>query len=291
MSKLSIEALLESGAHFGHLTRRWNPQMRPFIYGERNGIHIIDLRKTQLLVDLACDAARSISARGHKFLFVGTKKQAKEVIGREAINSGAFYVSDRWLGGMLTNFATIRKSIRRLENIEKMEGDGTIDKLNKKERLMISREKEKLERVFSGIRDMSRLPGALFIVDIKREHIAISEAKKLGIPVFAIVDTNADPLVVDYPIPANDDSIKTISAITKVFGESVKEGVAAAKIKKADMAASDDRDFKEADGGGADDEPKVRRKLRKRKSDETPEAPADKPAEKTEAKAEAKDAK
>lgn len=283
MSKISIESLLEAGAHFGHLTRRWNPQMRPFIYGERNGIHIIDLRKTQLLVDLACDAARNIAARGHKFLFVGTKKQAKEVIGREAVNSGAFYVSDRWLGGMLTNFATIRKSIRRLEGIEKMEGDGTIEKLNKKERLMISREKEKLERVFSGIRDMSRLPGALFVVDIKREHIAISEAKKLGIPVFAIVDTNADPLAVEYPIPANDDSIKTISAISKVFGESVKEGATAAKIKKADMASSDDREFKEADGG-AGDEPKVRRKLRKRKGEDAEkeggDAPAEEPAKK-----------
>lgn len=278
MPRISIEQLLESGAHFGHLTRRWNPKMRNFIFGERNGIHIIDLRKTQLLVDVAHDAALEIASKGLKFLFVGTKKQAKEAIRDEATRAGSYYVVDRWLGGMLTNFSTVRKSIKRLENIEKMETDGTFDKLKKKERLMVSREKEKLERVFGGIRHMTRLPGALFIVDIKKEHIAISEAKKLGIPVFAIVDTNCDPHQVEYPIPANDDSIRTIEILGKVMADAVGEGREYAKIRKADDASAGDREFKENDGGESDeDAAKVRRRMRQRKkkedetNDSTPE--------------------
>lgn len=266
MPRISIEQLLESGAHFGHLTRRWNPKMRNFIFGERNGIHIIDLRKTQLLVDVAHDAALEIASKGQKFLFVGTKKQAKEAISTEATRAGSYYVVDRWLGGMLTNFSTVRKSIKRLENIEKMENDGTFDKLKKKERLMVSREKEKLERVFGGIRHMTRLPGALFIVDIKKEHIAISEAKKLGIPVFAIVDTNCDPHQVEYPIPANDDSIRTVEILAKVMADAVGEGREYAKVRNADEAAAGDREFKEADGGdAASDEAKIRRRMRQRR--------------------------
>jgi small subunit ribosomal protein S2 len=261
MPYVSIEQLLEAGAHFGHLTRRWNPQMRNFIFTQRNGIHVIDLRKTQVLVDMAHDAALEIASRGGKFLFVGTKKQAKGVIAREAERCGAFYAADRWLGGMLTNFATIRRSIRRIDTIEKMEADGTYDKLKKKERLVLSRETEKLNRVLGGIREMSRMPSALFIVDIKKEHIAIEEAHKLGIPIFAIVDTNTDPNLVDYPIPANDDSVRTIELITKVLADAVLEGKEYARIHSIDMGAQEEKEGSEDAG---DD--KVRRQMRGRKA-------------------------
>ena len=263
MAYVKIEQLLEAGAHFGHLTRRWNPKMRPFIFGERNGIHILDLRKTQMLVDLAVDAAREVAERGQKFLFVGTKKQAKQIMSAEAMRAGSYFVTERWLGGMLTNFSTIRRSIRHLESIEKMETDGTFDKLRKKERLTLSREKEKLMRVFGGIRDMSRLPGALFVVDIKKEHLAVKEANKLGIPVFAIVDTNCDPMEVAYPIPANDDSIKTIELISKVVADGIFNGSQTSRIRRADEIAGDDREFKEGDGGD-EATPQVRRKMRSR---------------------------
>jgi small subunit ribosomal protein S2 len=259
MAKVSIEQLLEAGAHFGHLTRRWNPQMRNFIFAERNGIHVIDLRKTQILVDVAHDAAQEIASRGGRFMFVGTKKQAKEVIAREAARCGAYYAANRWLGGMLTNFATIRKSIRRLENIEKMEADGTFDQLKKKERLMLTREKEKLSRILGGIRDMSRLPSAMFIVDIKKEHIAIDEAHKLGIPIFAIVDTNCDPNMVDYPIPANDDSVRTVELITKIMADAVLEGKEYAKIHNISAEADDKDAF-----GDDQNDVKSRRRPRKR---------------------------
>lgn len=258
MAKASIEQLLEAGAHFGHLTRRWNPQMRNFIFAERNGIHVIDLRKTQLLVDVAHDAAQEVASRGGRFMFVGTKKQAKEVIAREARRCGAYFAADRWLGGMLTNFTTIRKSIRRMEAIEKMESDGTFEKLKKKERLVLSREKEKLDRILGGIRDMSRLPGAMFIVDIKKEHIAIDEAHKLGIPIFAIVDTNCDPNTVDYPIPANDDSVRTVELITKIMADAIIEGKEYAKINNIDTGAEDKDAFAD------DDDSKARRRPRKR---------------------------
>ncbi len=258
MAKASIEQLLEAGAHFGHLTRRWNPQMRNFIFAERNGIHVIDLRKTQLLVDVAHDAAQEVASRGGRFMFVGTKKQAKEVIAREARRCGAYFAADRWLGGMLTNFTTIRKSIRRMEAIEKMESDGTFEKLKKKERLVLSREKEKLDRILGGIRDMSRLPGAMFIVDIKKEHIAIDEAHKLGIPIFAIVDTNCDPNTVDYPIPANDDSVRTVELITKIMADAIIEGKEYAKINNIDTGAEDKDAFAD------DDDSKSRRRPRKR---------------------------
>jgi small subunit ribosomal protein S2 len=259
MAKASIEQLLEAGAHFGHLTRRWNPQMRNFIFAERNGIHVIDLRKTQLLVDVAHDAAQEVASRGGRFMFVGTKKQAKEVIAREARRCGAYFAADRWLGGMLTNFTTIRKSIRRMEAIEKMESDGTFEKLKKKERLVLSREKEKLDRILGGIRDMSRLPSAMFIVDIKKEHIAIDEAHKLGIPIFAIVDTNCDPNTVDYPIPANDDSVRTVELITKIMADAVLEGKEYAKINNIDTG-TDDKDAFADD----QDDSKSRRRPRKR---------------------------
>lgn len=225
MPRVELTDLLDAGAHFGHLTRRWNPKMKPFIFMERNGIHIIDLKKTQELLESASNALANIIGQGRKVLFVGTKSQASQVIEEEAKRCGAFYVSKRWLGGMLTNFATIRKSVKRLQNIEKMETDGTYDKITKKEALVLDREKEKLQDVLSGVVDMTRLPGALYVVDIKKEDIAVKEARKLGIPVFAMIDTNCDPTTVDYPIPANDDAIKSIQAVSKVIADAVLEGI------------------------------------------------------------------
>ena len=234
MAKVQIEDLLLAGSHFGHLTRRWDPKMRKYIFMERNGIHIIDLKKTLQLLEDTCNAISKISSEGKKILFVGTKKQAKQIIKDQAERCGAFYVSERWLGGMLTNFNTVRKSIKKLTNIQKMETDGTIDKFVKKERLILSRDREKLEKVLNGIVNMTRLPGAIFVVDIKKEHIAISEAKKLNIPVYAIVDTNCDPDLVDYPIPANDDAVKSIEIILKAISDAAIEGNNVAKIVKED---------------------------------------------------------
>jgi len=263
MPYVEIEDLLTAGAHFGHLTRRWNPQMRPYIFMERNGIHIIDLKKTQQLVDEARNAAERIAAEGKRILFVGTKKQARDVIRNEAIRIGANYVTERWLGGMLTNFATIRKSIKRLQTIEKMESDGTADNLTKKERLMLSREKEKLLRVMGGIVDMNRLPGALYVVDIKKEHLALKEARTLGIPVIAIVDTNTDPREVDFPIPANDDSLKTVALISKVIADGVALGRESSRMREMEDMASGDREMKET-GAEIRDESAVRSRRRTR---------------------------
>jgi small subunit ribosomal protein S2 len=236
MPRVEVAELLAAGCHFGHLTRRWNPKMRPYIFMERNGIHIVDLLKTQALLDDACNAIANIVAEGRRILFVGTKKQAKDVIKEQAIRCGQFYVSERWLGGSLTNFTTIRKSVKRLTNIEKMESDGTFDKLTKKEGLFLQREKEKLNNVLSGIVEMTRLPGALFVVDVKKESIAVSEAKRLGVPVFAIVDTNCDPDNIDYVIPANDDAIKSIQVITKVIADAVLEGKERSAARQMEMA-------------------------------------------------------
>ena len=235
---VSTEQLLNAGAHFGHLSRRWNPRMRKYIFMKRNGIHIIDLKKTQQLLEDAKNAAERISASGGRIMFVGTKKQARDVIRDEALRAGTNYVAERWLGGMLTNFATIRKSLKRLDQIEKMESDGTIENLTKKERLMLSREKDRLLRVLGGIVDMSRLPSALFVVDIRKERLAIKEAKTLGIPVIAIVDTNVDPTPIDYPIPANDDSLKTIALITKELTDAIVMGNEASRAQMADRSAA-----------------------------------------------------
>lgn len=261
---VSIESLLEAGAHFGHLTRRWNPKMAKFIFGEKNGIHIIDLRKTQLLLDFARNAAYDLASQGKNILFIGTKPQAKSVIEEEAKRASSNYVSERWLGGMLTNFITIRKSIKRLNAIDKMETDGTFDRLTKKERLMLNRERDRLRKVFGGIETMHRIPGALFVVDIKKEHIALKEAKVLGIPVIAFVDTNTDPDLVDFPIPANDDSVKSIELITKVIADAVIEGSALSRIRSAELEATGDRITKENEL--ADEEAvKTQRKFRARK--------------------------
>lgn len=234
MSKVQVEDLLLAGSHFGHLTRRWDPKMKKYIFMERNGIHIIDLKKTLSLIDEASNALARISGEGKKVLFVGTKKQAKQIIKDQAERCGAFYVSERWLGGMLTNFNTVRKSIKKLTNIQRMEADGTFEKLVKKERLILSREREKLEKVLNGIVNMTRLPGAIFVVDIRKEHIAISEARKLNIPVYAIVDTNCDPDLVDFPIPANDDAVKSIEIITRAMADAVLQGTNEARIKEED---------------------------------------------------------
>lgn len=224
MARASIEDLLRAGAHFGHLTSRWNPKMAPFIFMQRNGIHILDLKQTQARLDEAAGAAARFAARGKTILFIGTKKQAQNVVREEAERAGMPYVVDRWLGGMLTNFQTIRGSLRRMETLRREEADGTTAQLKKKERLMRRREFEKLDRVLGGISDMNKLPGALFVVDIKREHIAVDEAQKLGIPVIALADTNVDPDLVDYPVPANDDAMKSVALFTRVIADAIIEG-------------------------------------------------------------------
>lgn len=232
MSKFTQEELLEAGVHFGHLTRKWNPKMAPYIFMEKNGIHLIDLNKTAHKLDEASSAIKNIVKSGRKILFVATKKQAKEIIETEANKVNMPFVTERWLGGMLTNFTTVRKSIKKLQNLDKMAQDGTYANINKKERLMVEREKIKLTRLLGGIADLNRLPAALFIVDVKREHIAVAEAQKLNIPTFALVDTNSDPTVVDYPIPANDDAAKSIALIAKVMTEAIAEGLAERKKDK-----------------------------------------------------------
>lgn len=237
MAKVQIEDLLLAGSHFGHLTRRWNPKMRQYIFMERNGIHIIDLKKSLQLLEDACNSVIKLTSEGRKLLFVGTKKQAKAIIKEQAERCDSFYVSERWLGGMLTNFNTVRKSIKKLTNLQKMESDGTMEQFIKKERLIMTREKEKLEKVLNGIVNMTKLPGALFLVDVKKEHIAIDEARKLNIPIFSIVDTNCDPDLIDYPIPANDDAVKSIEIITKTIADAALEGNQISKTKREDETA------------------------------------------------------
>ena len=224
MAVISMKQLLEAGVHFGHQTRRWNPKMAPYIFTERNGIYIIDLQKTVKKVDEAYDFLRSVAEEGKSILFVGTKKQAQEAVKEEALKSGMFYVNERWLGGMMTNFATIRKSINRLKELEAMEEDGTFEVLSKKEVLALKREQEKLEKSLGGIKDMEELPGALFIVDPRKERIAVAEAKKLNIPIVAIVDTNCDPDEIDYVIPGNDDAIRAVKLLTARMADAVIEG-------------------------------------------------------------------
>jgi len=221
MSVVTMKSLLESGVHFGHQTKRWNPKMARFIFSQRNGIHIIDLQKTSACIIEAYDAARAVVKQGKTILFVGTKKQAQQAIETEAKRCGMPYVNHRWLGGMLTNFSTIKRSISTLKKIEKMELDGTFDSLTKKEISLLSKQKEKLEKNLGGIKDMKDLPGALFIIDTKKEAIAVAEAKRLGIPVIAVVDTNCDPTDITYPIPGNDDAIRAISLFVEIIANAV----------------------------------------------------------------------
>jgi small subunit ribosomal protein S2 len=245
--RVQLEDLLNSGAHFGHLTRRWNPKMKPYIFMERNGIHIIDLKKTQILAEDALNAAERLAAEGKRFLFVATKKQLRQMVKDEAIRCGQHFAVDRWPGGMLTNFTTIRKSIKRFQTIEKMEDDGSIENFTKKEQLLISREKDKLEATLGGIVDMRGLPGAMIIIDIKKEHIAVKEARTLGIPIFALIDTNVDPDLADYPIPANDDALRSVQLFVHAFAEAINTGRVAAKAKKMDDGAAAERMMKEGD--------------------------------------------
>ncbi len=230
--------LLEAGVHFGHLTRKWNPRMAPYIFMEQNGIHIIDLKKTESKLEEAKAAAKNIARSGRRVLFVATKKQAKEIVAAEAKRANMPFTTQRWLGGMLTNFQTVRKSIKRMQNIDKMATDGTFDRINKKERLMLDREKAKLRMLLGGIEDMTKLPGAIFIIDVKREHIAVSEATRLGIPTIALVDTNSDPTVVDYSIPGNDDASKSIQLIAREIADAIIEGTQERKREKSEDDAA-----------------------------------------------------
>ena len=237
MARTDFDSLLAAGAHFGHLKRKWNPAMAPYIFMERNGIHIIDLHKTVAKIDQAADALKQIAKSGKRILFVGTKKQAQEIIAEKAASVGMPYVTERWPGGMLTNFPTIRKAVKKMANIDKLLSDGTYDKLSKRENLQIRRKRAKLEKNLGSIADLTRLPSALFVVDVMKEHIAVSEANRLGIPVFAIVDTNFDPRDIDFVIPANDDAAKSIDLILGVVCNAISEGLEERKVEKADQEA------------------------------------------------------
>ena len=246
MSKIEYKDLLDAGVHFGHLTRKWDPRMSPYIFMEKNGIHIIDLNKTLACLEEASNAIKQIVRSGKKIMFVATKKQAKDLVAAEAQRLNMPYVTERWLGCMLTNFATIRKSLKKMSSLEKLMKEDGYKNLAKKERLMVSRQKEKMETILGGIADLSRLPAALFVVDIKREHIAIAEAQKLGIPVFALVDTNSNPNEVEFPIPANDDAFKSVSLLVKAFGAAIEEGLSERKRDKDDAKISEEEEAKRA---------------------------------------------
>ncbi len=238
MTKTDYKELLEAGVHFGHLRRKWHPKMAPYIFMERNGIHIIDLNKTVAKLDEATNALKQITKSGRKILFVATKKQAKDVIEKHVKPTGMPYVTERWPGGMLTNFATIRKAIRKMSSIDEMEKDGTLNILSKRERLQIQRQRAKLERDLGSIADLKRLPSALFVVDIMNEHIAVAEARKLNIPTFAIVDTNSDPTKVDFPIPANDDAAKSIDKLLSIICKGINEGIEERQAEREKVKAS-----------------------------------------------------
>ena len=263
MSRTNFETLLEAGCHFGHLKRKWNPAMAPYIFMERNGIHIIDLHKTVAKIDEAAEALKNIAKSGKKILFVATKKQAKDVIAEKAASVNMPYVAERWPGGMLTNFPTIRKAVKKMANIDKLTADGTLSNLPKREILQISRQRAKLEKNLGSIVDLTRLPAALFVVDVMKEHIAVKEAQRLGIPVFGIVDTNSDPNSVDYVIPANDDAKDSISVILDAVCGAVAEGLEERKAEKADQDAAEKQEGEKA--------PR-KRAARARKEEEAPAA-------------------
>jgi len=239
MSRTNFDQLLEAGVHFGHLKSKWNPAMAPYIFMERNGIHIIDLNKTVAKIDEAAEQLKALAKSGKKVLFVATKKQAKEIIAEKAQAVGMPYVIERWPGGMLTNFATIRKAVKKMATIDKLTKDGTYDNLSKRERLQVSRQREKLEKNLGSIADLTRLPSAIFVVDVMKEHIAVAEAIRLGIPVFAMVDTNSNPKGVDYVIPANDDATKSIAIVVNTLCDAIAEGIEERKVEKADQEAAE----------------------------------------------------
>ncbi len=271
MSRTNFETLLEAGCHFGHLKRKWNPAMAPYIFMERNGIHIIDLHKTAAMADTAAEALKQIAKSGKKILFVATKKQAKEVLAEKATAVGMPYVIERWPGGMLTNFPTIRKAVKKMATIDKLTADGTFSNLSKREILQISRQRAKLEKNLGSIADLTRLPSALFVVDVCKENIAVREANRLGIPVFAIVDTNSDPSNIDFVIPANDDATKSIEVILDACCAAIAEGIEERKAEKVDL---------EAAGEGEEEAPKARpaRKRTAKARVEKTEAPAEEAA-------------
>ncbi len=265
MSTPKFDELLEAGCHFGHLKRKWNPAMAPYIFMERNGIHIIDLYKTAAKLDEAAAALKSIAKSGKKVLFVATKKQAKDVIADKAKSINMPYVIERWPGGMLTNFPTIRKAVKKMATIDKMTKDGTFDNLSKREKLQISRQREKLEKNLGSIADLNRLPSALFVVDVLKEHIAVAEANRLGIPVFAIVDTNSDPSNIDFVIPANDDASKSIELILDTVVSAMGEGLEERKAEKIDTPAENEEEAAA---------PRGRRRVRRNEAAEAPAAEA-----------------
>jgi small subunit ribosomal protein S2 len=275
--RTNFDQLLEAGAHFGHLKRKWNPAMAPYIYMERNGIHIIDLNKTAIKIEEAAEALKNLARSGRKILFVGTKKQAQEVIAAHAQEVQMPYITERWAGGMLTNFPTIRKAVKKMGQIDKMMTDGTLENVSKREKLQITRQREKLEKNLGSIADMTRLPSAIFVVDVMEEHIAVAEANRLGIPVFGIVDTNSNPNNIDFVIPANDDATKAIDVILTAVCEAIKEGLEERKVEKADEEAA------EAQANTEAPQPKERRQ-RIRKA--APKAEAEKVAQAKEDKAE-----
>jgi len=239
MSRTNFEELLEAGCHFGHLKRKWNPAMAPYIFMERNDIHIIDLHKTVVKIDEAAAALKQIAKSGRKILFVATKKQAKDVVSEKAGAVGMPYITERWAGGMLTNFPTIRKAVKKMSTIDKMATDGTFENISKREKLQITRQREKLEKNLGSIADLTRLPSALFIVDVMKEHIAVLEAQRLGIPIFAIVDTNSNPNNIDFVIPANDDATKSVDIILNAMVAAIQEGLEERKVEKIDTEVAE----------------------------------------------------
>ena len=274
MSRTNFDQLLQAGCHFGHLTRKWNPAMAPYIFMERNGIHIIDLHKTVEKVDKAAEALKQIAKSGRRILFVATKKQAKDIVAEKAISVGMPYVIERWPGGMLTNFPTIRKAVKKMSNIDKLMEDGTYSNLSKRELLQVTRQRAKLEKNLGSIADMTRLPSALFVVDVMKEHIAVREANRLGIPVFAMVDTNSNPNNIDFVIPANDDAKDSVDVILTACCQAIAEGIEERKAEKADEKAAAEQAEEAA-------EMKPRRQRRTRKEEEAPAAEevAEAPAE------------
>lgn len=267
MSKLNFEQLLDAGVHFGHLKRKWNPAMAPYIFMERNNIHIIDLHKTIAKIDEASSAMKNIAKSGRKILFVATKKQAKEIVAEEVSKVNMPYVTERWPGGMLTNFPTIRKAVKKMQSIDKMLSDGTVINLSKRERLQVARQRAKLEKQLGSIADLSRLPAALFIVDVSKEKIAVAEANRLGIPVFAMVDTNSSPKGINYIIPSNDDASKSIQLIIKEMCESIKEGLSERAVDKEakDKEIEEEVERKAVPVIEEEDEVKGKKKTRLRK--------------------------
>ena len=269
MARTNFDQLLQAGCHFGHLKRKWNPAMAPYIYTERNGIHIIDLHKTAAKIDEAADALKQIAKSGKKILFVATKKQTKEIIAEKAQSVGMPYVIERWPGGMLTNFPTIRKAVKKMANIDKLMTDGTFNNLSKRELLQVTRQRAKLEKNLGSIADLTRLPSALFVVDVLKEQIAVREANRLGIPVFGIVDSNSDPKNIDFIIPANDDAKDSVEVILSACCAAINEGIEERKVEKADEKAADEQDEAPAE------EAKPKRQARKpRKAAAADEAPA-----------------